>query len=316
MQLWLHAADFMGFCSLRCLSLWSTYSEPSPDNTVNNWDEVIESVHSRVHDPLRMQLLRTVGGDRDLVDDILQDTWLQAVWVWRERGVPDRPAAWLATVARHLMLNRLRYRRRSGQESAEALDLLPDTSLQADVSGLVEQGERAAAVRAAMSRLSLADRDLLSKFYDENTSVASLAQAMDVTDRAVEGRLRRARGKLRAELVTAHGDDGALLRIPLLDATGVGTGTSRITKRLAMTAVLPFLLVVAFAPLAFLVRRLPRRQLAWLRIVGGFFFLSIATVYGPTAARPGYAQIAQLIGVAIAVWGFWMLRTPETVTRR
>jgi RNA polymerase sigma-70 factor (ECF subfamily) len=283
---------------------------------VNNSDEVIEAVHSHVHEPLRTQLLRSVGGDRDLVDDILQDTWLQAVWTWRERGVPDRPAAWLATVARHLMLNRLRSRRRIGEESREALDRLPDTSLQSDVVGLVEQGERVAAVRAAMSRLSQVDRDLLSKFYDENISVASLAQSMDVTDRAVEGRLRRARSKLRAELVSAHGNDDALLRIPLLDATGVGIGTSTLTKRLAMTALLPFLLVLAVAPIAFVVGRLPRRQLARLRIVGGLLFLSIATISAPSAARTGYAQLAQLIGIAISVWGFWMLRTPETLTRR
>ncbi len=214
------------------------------------------------HEPLRTQLLRTAGGDRDLVDDILQDTWLQAVWTWRERGVPDRPAAWLATVARHLMLNRLRSRRRVGQESTEALNMLPDTSLQADVSGLVEQGERTAAIRAA------------------------------------------------------HGNDDALLRIPLLDAIGVGTGTSTLTKRLAMTALLPLLLVLAVAPIAFVVGRLPRRQLALLRVVGGLLFLSIATISVPSAARAGYAHIAQLIGIATAVWGFWMLRTPETATRR
>jgi RNA polymerase sigma-70 factor (ECF subfamily) len=43
-----------------------------------------------------------------VAEDAVQDALLQAMRLWRFRGLPDHPAAWLARVARHRALDRLR----------------------------------------------------------------------------------------------------------------------------------------------------------------------------------------------------------------
>ena len=60
---------------------------------MKNADEQIPEVYARTSGPLRARLMRSVHGDDDLADDILQDTWLRAVRNWRALGVPAAPAA-------------------------------------------------------------------------------------------------------------------------------------------------------------------------------------------------------------------------------
>lgn len=45
-------------------------------------------------------LTRLLGSENlDAVEDVVQDTLLKAIEVWRFRGVPDNPSAWLYKVA-------------------------------------------------------------------------------------------------------------------------------------------------------------------------------------------------------------------------
>ncbi|UCG85383.1 MAG: hypothetical protein JSW71_15810 [Gemmatimonadota bacterium] len=44
--------------------------------------------------PLYAFVSRRVGGDRQVAEDIVQDTWLRAAAVWPRRGTPDQPRAW------------------------------------------------------------------------------------------------------------------------------------------------------------------------------------------------------------------------------
>lgn len=46
--------------------------------------------------------------DFELVEDAVQDTFVQALENWPEHGLPDNPAAWLHTVARRKAIDRLR----------------------------------------------------------------------------------------------------------------------------------------------------------------------------------------------------------------
>ena len=46
-------------------------------------------------------LTRLLGfGNLDTAEDIVQDTLLKAVTVWKYKGIPDNPSAWLYTVAK------------------------------------------------------------------------------------------------------------------------------------------------------------------------------------------------------------------------
>jgi len=49
--------------------------------------------------------------DLDVAEEAVQDAYVQALRTWERDGVPERPAAWLTTVARRLALNALRRRR-------------------------------------------------------------------------------------------------------------------------------------------------------------------------------------------------------------
>ncbi len=57
-----------------------------------------------------------MSGDWDLAEDCAQDAFAQAVQRWPRDGVPQRPGAWLTTVARNRALDRLR---RSSTEAAK-----------------------------------------------------------------------------------------------------------------------------------------------------------------------------------------------------
>lgn len=63
------------------------------------------------------RLLRSVA----LAEEVAQDTFVEALQSWDERGVPDNPAAWLMTAARHRAFDHLRRRKRVAR-SAEQLE--------------------------------------------------------------------------------------------------------------------------------------------------------------------------------------------------
>jgi RNA polymerase sigma-70 factor, ECF subfamily len=52
-----------------------------------------------------------VTRDLDTAEDAAQDAYVQALRAWERDGLPDRPGAWLTTVARRNALNRMRRRR-------------------------------------------------------------------------------------------------------------------------------------------------------------------------------------------------------------
>lgn len=59
-------------------------------------------------------------GDFDLAEDCVQDALVAAVETWPRDGVPERPAAWLTTVATRRALNRLDRDRRYREKLADA----------------------------------------------------------------------------------------------------------------------------------------------------------------------------------------------------
>ena len=52
-----------------------------------------------------------VTRDLDAAEEAVQDAYVAALGAWEHGGVPDRPGAWLTTVARRLALNALARRR-------------------------------------------------------------------------------------------------------------------------------------------------------------------------------------------------------------
>ncbi len=135
---------------------------------------------------------RRSGGSRELAEDITQETYLRAVREWQSRRRPDVPLAWLQTVARNLLLNH--YRRKTPELiDAARIDALFD-------DGPADGPDAAALVYWGLARLGRRRGELLEAFYLEDKNTATIAREFGISERAVEGRLRRARQALRTQL--------------------------------------------------------------------------------------------------------------------
>ncbi len=144
---------------------------------------------------------RRSGGSRQLAEDVTQETYLRAVREWRSGRQPNVPRAWLQTVARNLLLNH--YRRKTPElVEAARIDALFD-------DGTTDGPDAASLVYWGLARLSRRRGELLEAFYLEGKKTATIAQEFGISERAVEGRLRRARQALRTQLermITQNGE--------------------------------------------------------------------------------------------------------------
>ena len=168
-------------------------------------EEQLQRICDATIDVLYAYVSRRCGGQRELAEDVTQEVWLRAVGDWRCNGAPDNPIGWLTTVARNLILDH--YRRRENVpldqvSPAEVLAAVEDNTVSdsAEISSLVNQ---------ALTRLPHAEAQLLESFHYDRFKMSQLAEAEGVSERAIEGRLRRARERLRRELeITLKGERG------------------------------------------------------------------------------------------------------------
>jgi len=131
---------------------------------------------------------RRCGGDRSLAEDVTQEAWLRAIEAWRRSGPPREPVAWLKTTAANLLRNELRASVRRGASSA----VPPDT-----LAAPAEPERDDEDLRQGLERLPRDDARLIEQFHVNGSSTRELARESGASERAIEGRLRRARQKLR-----------------------------------------------------------------------------------------------------------------------
>ena len=173
-------------------------------------DRITAAELERIYDDTIVELYgyvsRRCGGRRDLAEDITQEAWLRALRHWREHGVPANPLGWLTTVARNLIVSFFRRR------EAVPLDALSPSDVLAavDANTVNESAEIASLVSRALTRLPPAQAQLLETFQYDRMKMSQLAEAYGISERAVEGRLRRARERLRHELDIALKGNGGL----------------------------------------------------------------------------------------------------------
>lgn len=160
-------------------------------------------------------------GPRDMGEDLAQETFLR-VYRARKRYEPGAKfATWLFTIAGNVARNANRSAGRrqeiseidaSGAPQHDGSTLLAGTVT--DASGLmptrlVEGDERAEVVRQAIESLGERQRMALILSRFENFSYAEIAEAMDLTPKAVKSLLSRARVNLK-ELVQPYMKSGAV----------------------------------------------------------------------------------------------------------
>ena len=142
--------------------------------------------------PLYAFVSRRVGGDAGLAEDLVQEAWMRALDAWPAQGLPDEPLAWLIRVARNTLVSHFRKTRPEPVDPSsidiEAPNFSADT---ADTAALVSWG---------LSRLRRGHAELLEAFYFDGKNVRDIARERSLSERAVEGRLRRARARLKKTL--------------------------------------------------------------------------------------------------------------------
>ena len=150
------------------------------------------SIYRETIHPLYGYLARRTGGDRALTEDIVQESYLRALDSWKTRSVPDAPLAWLKQVARNILIDYLRRKKWDATAS-------PDRPAGIDPRSPADELESLEIFRA-VSALGGKKARAIEAFYYDGLSVREIAGEMAVSERAVEGLLRRARGSLRSLL--------------------------------------------------------------------------------------------------------------------
>jgi len=163
-------------------------------------DRITEDELERIYDDtiagLYGYVSRRCAGRRELAEDVTQETYLRALRDWRARGCPENPLGWLTTVARNLIVSHFRKRENVSLDSVSPAEVL--AAFDADTVG--DSEEIASLVNQALSRVPPAEAQLLETFHYDRLKMSQLALAYGISERAVEGRLRRARERLRREV--------------------------------------------------------------------------------------------------------------------
>lgn len=167
-------------------------------------EDDIRCIYRETIDALYAFVSRRCAGDRALAEDVAQEAWLRAIPAWRRDGLPDRPLAWLTTVAARLLSNHFR------RAAMRPFDEQTDSATAADHERAAEHTERRGLVERALARLPIAQSRLIEAFHFDRHAIADIASSSGMSERAVEGRLRRARQHLRHEIeqeLAAEGDE-------------------------------------------------------------------------------------------------------------
>lgn len=129
--------------------------------------------------------------------DVAQTVFLTLAERAHEYDPRHRLFSWIYRMAVNEALN---VARRNGREEALDEDAdFPDED-GAGPERSAEDGERARAVRAALARLSVADRTVVTLRHFAELPYSEIAVALDVDEKTVKSRLYEARQRLRALL--------------------------------------------------------------------------------------------------------------------
>jgi RNA polymerase sigma factor (sigma-70 family) len=169
-----------------------------PVGLATDWEAAL-AAHDRW---LRTAVLARLG-ERQAVDEVMQEVALAAVAQRAPLSDPAKVGAWLYRIAlrRVLLFRRQRGRQKKlvGRYAWSRGDS-GETSPTPDPLDWLMLDERRSLVREALARLPRRDAEILLLKYTEDWSYRELAAHLGVGEAAVEARLHRARKRLRQAL--------------------------------------------------------------------------------------------------------------------
>ncbi len=156
--------------------------------TEQQWLKIYrETVH-----PLYGYMAKRTGGIRELTEDIVQESYLRALNNWKRKSLPESPLAWLKRVAHNILIDFLRQKR---WDKKVDLDRNPEI-----ISRTSKDPYKSLELFLAISSLGKKKAKIIEAFYYDGMSIKDIANSMRISERAVEGQLRRARQSLKSLL--------------------------------------------------------------------------------------------------------------------
>ncbi len=139
--------------------------------------------------------------DFDLAEEVLQEACTVALERWPTEGIPDRPGAWLTTVARRRALDRLRRAKIFADKAAAIValhELEPtDASDEDDVNGVFRDERLRLVFTCCHPALALPARVALTLRTLGGLQTGEIARAFLVQESTMAQRLVRAKKKIR-----------------------------------------------------------------------------------------------------------------------
>jgi RNA polymerase sigma-70 factor (ECF subfamily) len=173
---------------------------PEPEAAETASDERIASLEASYARPLFAFLLRLSYGQRDLAEDLLQETMIRA---WRNLdSVPtddDGARGWLFTVARRIAIDAARMRQaRPTEVDLQDLDLMSAANPTTDTALAAET------LRHAIRGLTREQRMILNELYIHGSSTQEAAQRLGMPVGTVKSRTFHALRRLRNAVAYAE----------------------------------------------------------------------------------------------------------------
>ena len=158
------------------------------------FDQIYETFNTRLYN-----FLARLSGNRDIAEDLTEETWLRLVSASATLDPDTRLAPWLFTVGRNLYVSYCRSRGREQSYTSDLLLLWPDR-LSPSPFDLASANESEVRLNAALAALPVKYREALLLVGIEELRPAEAAAVCGISPEAFRQRLSRARALISETL--------------------------------------------------------------------------------------------------------------------